>query len=151
MSDQTSYLVATDGEPYAVSEYLQEVPALIVEVTPFELSKSGALKYKYEVYFQLKSDGLRRSGIVAMLRFDKSAAEKWECETSSDRRSAFFPHSKKPLERIGSATNLLVRFQTTLGHERTLRFNVSGLKDKLRELKARVVADRPSSVKFGTP
>ena len=148
MSDQTSYLVATFGDPYSVTEYLREHPALIIELTPVELLTSGGLKYKSETYFALKSDGLRRSGIIATVRFDKNPPEDWPCGTSTDRRAAFFPKDRDPVVRLSSATNLLIRFETTLGAVRTLHFDVSGLKSKLIELKNSLASKYPPGTKF---
>ena len=151
ITDQLSYFIVSEGDKYKVSDYLEESPHIIIKITPAEITDTGALKYKFDSYFQVKSDGMNRHGIIATVRFDKNPSEKWLCETSTDRRSAFFPKARDPIGRLSSATNLFIRFETTLGSIRTLHFNVSGLKPKLLELKNNLAAKYPHGLKFIKP
>lgn len=151
ITDQLSYYIVSKGDKYQVSDFLNESPYIILKITPAEITDTGALKYKFESYFQVKSDGMNRHGIIATVRFDKNPPEEWLCETSTDRRSAFFPKARDPIGRLSSATNLIIRFETTLGAVRTLHFDVSGLKQKLLELKNNLAAKYPRGLKFIKP
>lgn len=148
ITDQLSYYIVSKGDKYKVSDYLEESPHFIIKITPAEITDTGALKYKFDSYFQVKSDGMNRHGIIATVRFDKDPPEDWLCNTSTDRRSAFFPKARDPIGRLSSATNLFIRFETTLGSIRTLHFDVSGLKPKLLELKKDLASKFPRGTKF---
>ena len=142
ISDELSYLVHAPGSVVRLTEYMSYRPELVVKVTPKCTTESGSLKYAGAVYFAIETDGLRRGQCEVVTRFDreKPTAETWN--TSTDRHAAFAPDWKRTISRLSAATNLTVRYTTTLGAVRTATFDVRGLTNALKQVKTRFLSQQ---------
>ena len=137
MTDEISYYVHTPGSTVRMTEYMSYRPELVVKVTPKGTTATGGMKYTGDVMIQIETDGFDRSQCEIMTRYnrDKPTAELWQ--TSTSRHAAFAPDWQQTISKLSAATNLTVRYTTTLGHVRTSTFDVTGLKDALKQVKAR--------------
>ena len=142
MTDEISYLVHLPGSVVRMTEYMSYRPELVVKVTPKATTKSGSIKYVGDVYFAIETDGLKRGQCEVVTRFDreKPTAALWN--TSTDRHAAFAPDWKRTLSKLKAATNLTVRYVTTLGDVRTTSFDVTGLTNALSQVRTRHLAQQ---------
>lgn len=139
MSDAITYDVWKFGEAVKAADYVEYIPRFVVRIVPAGVTESGGMKYKAEPHFQIKADGLRRDYCKVTSRFDRAPAEESIWSTSTDRHGAFAPKPMDFTKKMIAATNLCIRFETTLGAIRTLRFDVRGLMPMMRDVKARYV------------
>ena len=147
MTDAKKYSIVTKGDPVQLTDFMQYVPELHVRVTPISYdAKTNRMRYSWEVFFAIETEGLRRGESPAKIRFDKNPAEDVTITASTDRRAGFFAPKSKMLDKIAASTNLLVRFSTTLGAVRTVKFPVAGLIPKLKEVKRSVARSTSSPV-----
>jgi hypothetical protein len=136
ISDELSYLVHAPGSVVRTSEYMSYRPELVVKVTPKGSTNAGGMKYVGDVMIQIETDGLTRGQCEITTRYnrDSPATEIWT--TSSDRRAAFSRDWKTTISKLAVSTNLTARYTTTLGRTRTTTFNVAGLTNALKQVKA---------------
>lgn len=136
MTDEISYLVHTPGSVVRMTEYMSYRPELVVKVTPKGANASGGMKYVGDVYFAIETDGLMRGQSEVVTRFDREKPTTALWNTSTDRHAAFAPDWKGTIAKLSAATNLTVRYVTTLGAVRTATFDVSGLTNALKQVKS---------------
>ena len=82
-------------------------------------------------------EGFTRGETEIITRFDKAKATAQNWPTSTSRRAAFAPQPFEFLRAVAGATNLTVRFTTTLGDVRTIKFSVADFKAAMNEVVAR--------------
>lgn len=135
MTDETSYYVYTTGSLVRMTEYMSYRPDLVMKVTPKGETPTGGIKYDGDIMIQIETDGLNRGQCEMVTRFnrEKPTTEFWQ--TSTSRHAAFSPDWKATLAKLTAATNLTVRYVTTLGHVRTSTFDVTGLTNALKQVK----------------
>jgi hypothetical protein len=75
-------------------------------------------------------------------RFDREKPTTALWNTSADRHAAFAPDWKGTIAKLSAATNLTVRYTTTLGAVRTATFDVSGLTNALKQVKTRFLSQQ---------
>lgn len=140
MTDKVSYSISTPGDPVDTG-FFKYRPWLHFRITPVAYDRAkNLMSYTAETLFSIEGDGLRRGSTDAMIRFDKQPAKTVTVSTSTDRRAGFFEPGLKYLNAAESATNILIRYTTTLGAVRTTRFTVSGLHDQIQQVKRRHAA-----------
>ena len=142
ITDETTYMVSTPGSKVTMSEYLAYQPELVIRITPKNATASGGMMYKADIMISIETDGLRRGNTPITIRYDRDAPSTEDWDTSTDRHAAFFPDWKSAMSKLGTSTNLTVRYTTTLGYIRTTRFDVRNLKPTLKEVKRRYMATR---------
>jgi hypothetical protein len=143
MTDVTKYSIVTKGEPVAMSDVMKYDPELYFRITPVEYNaKTDRMSYRADVFFAIQTEGLRRGESTVKIRFDRNPAEDTTITSSTERRAGFFANPSGFISKATSSTNLLVRFTTTLGAVRTLKFRVDGLMDQLKEVKKRFKDNR---------
>ena len=148
ITDAKKYSIVTQGDPVKVTDFMQYIPELYVRVTPISYdAKTDRMQYSSEVFFAIQSEGLRRGESSAKIRFDKNPAEDVTITASTDRRAGFFASKDKLIDKLSTSTNLLIRFSTTLGAVRTIKFPVAGLMPKLKEVKRTVAKSSPPPAK----
>jgi hypothetical protein len=135
MTDVTSYAISTAGTEVDTGMILKYQPGLHFRITPVAFDREkNQMHYRAETFFTI-DEGLKRGSTDAMIRFDKQPAQTVTVTTSTERRAGFFTPGLDYLEKALSATNVTIRYTTTLGGIRTSRFNVSGLLDQIRSVK----------------
>lgn len=140
MTDEISYYVYARGSTVCMTEYMSYNPDLVVKVTPKGTNAAGGMKYAGDVMIQIETDAFSRGQCEITTRYnrDKPTVELWD--TSTDRHAAFAPDWKQMISRLSVATNLTVRYVTTLGHVRTSTFDVTDLTNALKQVKTRHLA-----------
>lgn len=142
MTDMTKYCISTEGTKIQVNNLLSYTPLMCVRITPkYFDSATDTMLYTHEQFFTIESEGLKRSGDEFQLRFDASPAETFQYSASTDRRAGFF--CDDVYKRIMTSTNVLLRFETTLGDIRTTRFQTVGLREELMKLKVQLKGTLP--------
>ena len=143
MTDVTKYSIVTTGEPVAMSDVMKYTPELHFRITPVKYDpKTDRMSYSAEAFFAIQTEGLRRGESPVKIRFDRKPAQDVTVTASTERRAGFFANPSGFISKATSSTNLLVRFTTTLGAVRTLKFRVDGLTDQLKESKKRFKDNR---------
>ena len=136
MTDVTSYAISTAGTEVDTGMIVKYQPWLHFRITPVAFDREkNQMHYRAETFFAIEHEGLKRGSTDAMIRYDKHPAETVTVTTSTERRAGFFKPGMDYLQKALSATNVTIRYTTTLGGIRTSRFNVSGLLDQLRSVK----------------
>ena len=94
----------------------------------------------------IQSDAFHREMQYATCRVDSSDPVSGNLRTSQSRDALFLPQSA--LASFDDSKTFMLRFDTTLGKTRTLKFNLSGFTISAleSELRRRVLADRPKGV-----
>ena len=143
MSDVTQYSIVTTGEPVAMSDVMKYTPELYFRITPVDYNaKTDKMSYHAEAFFAIQTEGLRRGESPVKIRFDRKPVQDVTVTASTERRAGFFVNPSGFISEATASTNLLIRFTTTLGAVRTLKFRVDGLTDQLKEVKKRFKANR---------
>ena len=143
MTDVTKYCIVTTGEPVAITDFMKYTPELYFRITPIEYNaKTDRMSYLSEVFFAIQTEGLRRGESQVKIRFDRKPAQDVTVTASTERRAGFFANPFGFISEATASTNLLIRFTTTLGAVRTLKFRIDGLTDQLKEVKKRFKANR---------
>lgn len=136
MTDVTSYAISTAGTEVDTGMIVKYQPWLHFRITPISYDRTkNLMHYRAETFFAIEHEGLKRGSTDAMIRFDKQPAQTVTVTTSTERRAGFFEPGMNYLQKALSATNVTIRYTTTLGGIRTSRFNVSGLLDQIRSVK----------------
>jgi hypothetical protein len=135
MTDVTSYAISTAGTEVDTGMIVKYQPWLHFRITPISYDRTkNLMHYRAETFFAI-DEGLKRGSTDAMIRYDKHPAETVTVTTSTERRAGFFTPGLDYLDKALSATNVTIRYVTTLGSVRTSRFNVSGLQDQILSVK----------------
>jgi hypothetical protein len=136
MTDVTSYAISTAGTEVDTGMIVKYRPWLHFRITPVAFDREkNQMHYRPEVFFAIETEGLKRGSAEVAIRFDKRPAETVTVTTSTERRAGFFTPGLDYLDKALSATNVTIRYVTTLGSVRTSRFNVSGLQDQILSVK----------------
>ena len=136
MTDVTSYAISTAGTEVDTGMIVKYQPWLHFRITPISYDRTkNLMHYRAETFFAIEHEGLKRGSTEAMIRFDKQPAQTVTVTTSTERRAGFFTPGLDYLQKARSATNVTIRYTTTLGGIRTSRFNVSGLQDQILSVK----------------
>lgn len=136
MTDVTSYAISTAGTEVDTGMIVKYQPWLHFRITPVSYDRAKNLMYyRAETFFSIDVEGLKRGSTDVMIRYDKHPAETVTVTTSTERRAGFFKPGMDYLQKAESATNVTIRYTTTLGGIRTSRFNVSGLQDQILSVK----------------
>lgn len=136
MTDVTKYSIVTKGEPVAMSDVMKYTPELHFRITPVKYDpKTDRMSYSADVFFAIQTEGLRRGESPVKIRFDRKPAQDVTVTASTERRAGFFGNPSGFISEATASTNLLVRFTTTLGAVRTLKFRVDGLMDQMKAVK----------------
>lgn len=140
ITDEVSFSIFTRGEQVK-DGILDYVPTFAVHIYP-KSYEDGKMTYRSETMFAIKAEGMMRTGVDVSYRLDrrKPVTETWT--TSTERHAAFSPRAHVFNRELISATNLVIRFETTLGNIRTLKFRVDGLRDQMLEVKRRFAAEK---------
>lgn len=139
MTDTKRYILTTLGETVQVNKWLRYRPTLIVRLTP-QKSKGGKITFKHETFIDTDVDSVDRYGIDAAVRFDSEEPTVWQLSPSTDRGAAFFINEKAIFKKLREADWMLFRYETTLGSIRTYRFDLTGLREALLDVKSRALA-----------
>lgn len=142
ITDEISYYVYSTGSRIDVFPSVSYRPDLVIKIFPKSVTRSNGLSYVADVMLSIENDGLTRNQTEIITRYNRQPASTETWTTSTDRRAAFAPNWKSTLKKIIAATNLTVRYQTTLGHIRTATFDVSGLTNALKQVKSQYLAER---------
>lgn len=138
ITDEVSYIISSPGTPIFVAYYVKYHPELIVCMKP-KSSRGDKLLYAADVIISIDYENFEReSEIVTRYDREKATSELWRAST--DRSAVFAPDWRKTIGKISSATNLTVRYMTSLGHIRTTTFDVCGLHEVLLDVKSRHLA-----------
>ena len=136
MTDVTKYSIVTTGDPVAITDFLKYTPELYFRITPVDYNaKTDKMFYRSEVFFAIQTEGLRRGESQVKIRFDRKPVQDVTVTASTERRAGFFGNPSGFISEATASTNLLVRFTTTLGAVRTLKFRVDGLMDQMKAVK----------------
>ena len=146
INDEKSYYITASGSAVQISDYLSYRPMIVFKITPVGKTTSGGMTYAGKIYLLIETDGLTRGECGMCTRYDKNKATVEEWNTSTDRHAAFSPNWKSELAKLTSATNLTVRYITTLGNIRTSTFDVHGLSNALNQVKVKYLATNPSTI-----
>ena len=138
MTDAVTYILALDGLRIE-DGIVNYTPRLALQL-PQSARTSGDFSAA-ECIVRIEPEAIHRSGVTAEVRFDQNPVEKIALEAGQDRSSVFFPAGF--VKRLDGARTLIVRFDTSLGKVRTLRFNLGGVTlDALaKKLKRETVAE----------
>ena len=134
MTDAKQFVVWTTGTVVRINSLVEYTPQLQVRMTsPTYLPDTDKIRAKFELLFTIETEGLKRSGAEVMYRVDdkEPITEIWSPAT--DRHGAFSPHAVELIKELQTAQTLRIRYITTLGDIRTVRFDVTGLKDALKK------------------
>lgn len=141
MTDEVMYCIATDGTSIDCGLFSYR-PTLCVRIKPkYYDAATDSMYYVHEQFFTIETEGLKRSGDEIQLRFDSSPAEAFVYSASTDRRAGFFCDAA--FKRIMTSTNVLLRYETTLGSIRTTHFSTVGLRDEIEKLKVQLNGTLP--------
>lgn len=122
MTDAVTYIMALDG---------LKIKEGILEYTPrlaIQLSQAALISGDFssaECIVSIEPEAVKRAGVVADVRIDQNPVEKISMSAGQKRSSVFFPDGFA--KRLDGARTLIVRFETSLGSVRTLRFNLGGI------------------------
>lgn len=138
MTDDAIYtIMRLADEETRIDEFSSYRAALCVRLTVLGVTESGGLKCKQELFFHIEVDGLRRGSTTVTLRFDSDKAYEEEWDTGVTRRGAFSPKAVSTIAKLRKAKMLRIRYVTTMGAVRTVKFTLDGLSEKLQEVKKR--------------
>lgn len=146
INDEKSYYITASGSAVEISDYLSYRPMIVFKITPVGKTTSGGMTYAGKIYLVIETDGLTRGECGMCTRYDKNKATVEEWNTSTDRHAAFSPNWKSELAKLTSATNLTVRYITTLGNIRTSTFDVRGLSNALHQVNVKYLATNPPTI-----
>ena len=122
MTDAVTYIMALDG--LKIEEgILEYTPRLVIQLSQAAL-RSGDFS-SAECLVAIEPEAVKRAGVVADVRIDQNPVEKISMSAGQKRSSVFFPNGFA--KRLDGARTLIVRFETSLGSVRTLRFNIGGV------------------------
>ena len=147
MTDATTYLFTLDGERVDINDFVSYTPKLVIRITPQSVL-CGVPKYSQNVAIMIETEGFHREVQEVTIRVDSLEPVTGNLQTSTSRSAVFLP--KSALKSLDGSKRLALRFTTTLGDVRTLKFNLEGFKldDLETELIKRVRADRPKGVEI---
>ena len=147
MTDATTYLFTLDGERVDINDFVSYTPKLVIRITPQSVL-CGVPKYSQNVAIMIETEGFHREVQEVTIRVDSLEPVTGNLQTSTSRSAVFLPESA--LKSLDGSKRLALRFTTTLGAVRTLKFNLDGFKldDLETELIKRVRADRPKGVEI---
>lgn len=120
MTDELACYFALDGIPIEDGA-IEYVPRLIVKAVP---ASTDPLKYSASVAVKIKTEGMKRNAQDVTYRFGTRPAVNASLETSEDRRAIILPGDA--LSSLDGCPTFALRFTTTLGATRTLRFTTQG-------------------------
>ena len=136
ITDEVYYLIATDAAPVEASELARYTPSLCFKIRPQNLTAEGKMRYKCDAIISI-DEAFTRGETEIITRFDRAKPTTQSWPTSTSRRAAFAPNGFAFMHSVAGATNLTVRFTTTLGHVRTIKFSVADFKAAMTEVVAR--------------
>ena len=147
MTDATTYLFTLDGERVDINDFVSYTPKLVIRITPQSVL-CGVPKYSQDVAIMIETEGFHREVQEVTIRVDSLEPVTGNLQTSTSRRAVFLPEGA--LKSLDGSKRLALRFTTTLGAVRTLKFNLEGFKldDLETELIKRVRVDRPKGVEI---
>lgn len=140
ITDEKTYFVYCLGSPIRPMECSSYRPSICVKVTPKKTTETGSLLYSGGVLLSIETDHLKRGTCEITTRFDREKATTETWNTTADRDGALAPSWKAVVRKLNAATNLTVRYTTTLGHVRTSTFDVRGLTNALHQVKVKHLA-----------
>lgn len=150
MSDETSYIYTLDGLRVAIDSLVDYVPRLVLQLSPVQFSRSSnsVTLFKREVLVGIETEGMHRDKQPLEYRIDNAEPVSIDAPTTTDRRGAFLPSAV--FAKLDGAKTLVVRFETTLGEVRVLRFNLSGFRtaDFRADMSRRARADKPPKMEI---
>lgn len=144
ITDDVSYLLSVVSRESAKSEmrnlFGDEI-RIVVRIKPKGHTKSGGIKYKPTVSIYNSGTSFDVDNTEIITRYDrkKAKAENWET-IPPKYKIAVAPDSMIALKQLIASTNLTIRFQTILGETKTQTFDISGLTNALKDVKARYTA-----------
>lgn len=136
ITDEVFYLIDTDGTRVETHPGVYYTPGLCFKVRPQGLNADGKMLHKTDALIMI-DEGLHRGSTEIITRFDKAKPTTQIWPTSTSRRAAFAPNGFAFMRSVAGATNLTVRFETTLGHVRTIKFSVADFRAAMNEVVAR--------------
>ena len=148
MTDEVSYLIATEGERIG-DGFMSYKPILAARIFPISIDRTTMkLKYKIGMLIRLGSmDGISFSSKSALIRFDKSPAEKWAVRQSNSPSSFFIDDAEPFFKRLIDSSTIKVRIEA-IGSILTLTFHVDGLSDEITSVKTTILKTRPKGIEI---
>lgn len=154
LTDKITFTFYTPGTRVEIDELLHYLPLLVVNVIPSHYDiQDTSVSYAYKVGVVIETEGFMRDRTPVAYRIDDRPATAEMFETSSDRRTAFFPKSNL-LAEMKNAKTLIVRYETTLGNVRTTTFELEGLADAIAAQKNEMIkalGETPPPTVTGAP
>ncbi len=120
MTDEAAYYFALDGVRVDAGP-VEYVPRLVIKAVPVS---SDPLKYSAEMCVMIETEGMQRNTQEVAYRFGTRPAVQATLQTSADRHAVFLPSDA--LASLDGSPTFVLRFTTTLGATRTLRFTTEG-------------------------
>lgn len=150
INDELSYYISSRGSTVQ-DGYLTYRPEIVLKIIPLGRTASNGITYTGAIYISIETEGLTRNTCGMCTRYDKKKATVEEWNTSTDRRAAFSPNWKAELGKLTAASNLAVRYITTLGDIRTATFDVRGLTNAIHAVKLKYLATNPPTIPDAKP
>ena len=144
MTDEVAYLLsvaARESEKSEMRKLFGDETRIVICIEPKGMTKSGGMKYKPTVslYNSGESFDVDETKIITRYNREKAKARIWKT-ISPAYKIAVAPDSSAELSKLVASTNLAIRFQTILGETKTQTFDISGLTNALKNVKARYPA-----------
>lgn len=136
ITDEVFYYIDTAGTRVETHPGVYYTPGLCFKICPQNLTAEGKMRYKCDALISI-DEGFTRGETEIITRFDRAKPTTQSWPTSTSRRAAFAPNGLAFMRSVSGATNLTVRFETTLGHVRTIKFSVADIKAAMNEVVAR--------------
>lgn len=136
ITDEAYYFIDTAGTRVETHPGVYYTPSLCFKVQPQGLNADGKLLYKTDAFIMI-DEGFHLGSAEIITRFDRAKPTTQSWPTSTSRRAAFAPNGLAFMRSVSGATNLTVRFETTLGYVRTIKFSVADIKTAMNEVVAR--------------
>lgn len=146
ISDETSYIFALRGLRVTDGNLVEYYPRLIIQAKPkFAPGAANHVEYTARVAVKIEADRFRRDTQEVTLRIDRREPQTGILETSDTRECVFLPSDT--LAALDGSNTLVLRFTSTLGNTRTLKFNLTGFTVAAleKELAERMAKDRPAN------
>lgn len=146
ISDETSYIFALRGLRVTDGNLVEYYPRLIIQAKPkFAPGSANHVEYTARVAVKIEADRFKRDRQEVTLRIDRCEPQTGTLETSDTRECVFLPSNT--LAALDGSNTLVLRFTSTLGNTRTLKFNLTGFTVAAleKELAERMAKDRPAN------
>lgn len=122
LTDEDFYYIYCDGLQIE-EDFLDYTPRLFLKLS--RPPRAADTLQSADCLIVIETDAIRRDGCAAVVRIDAKPPEQVMLTPGQNRSSLFLPAGFA--KRLDGARTLIVRFETSLGAVRTLRFNLGGV------------------------